>query len=88
MKRKPKKTPKYTRKVQRSMHDYGEIDFDKKLIRVNPRLGGLLNTILHEELHRKFPDKSEKWIVKAAKKEESKLTIPEAVKILEKYKKG
>ena len=76
----------YKRKVDRRMHDCGEIDFEKKLIRVNPRKGGLLNTVLHEELHKQFPDKNEKWICKKAKERESKLTITKAIEILKKYK--
>lgn len=75
----------YKRKIDKSMHSYGEIDFDKKTIRVNPRKGELLNTIVHEELHRKFPDKGERWIKKKTIKEENKLVPSEAVKLLKKY---
>ena len=75
----------YKRVVDRRMHDFGEIDFDKLKIRVNPRKGDLINTIIHEELHRKYPDKSEKWIRKKSKKQESALTIHQAVKLLKKY---
>ncbi|MCP3684119.1 MAG: hypothetical protein GY861_15670 [bacterium] len=75
----------YERVVDRSMHDYGDCDFDKKRIRVNPRLGGLLNTIIHEELHAKYPDKSEKWIKDKSKKHEASLTIKDAQRLLKKY---
>lgn len=75
----------YKREVDRGMHDYGDIDFDKKIIRINPRHGDLLNTIIHEELHRKYPDKPEKWIKKRAKKEESALTLGQAHKLIRKY---
>ena len=37
---------KYKRVVDRRMHCHGDIDFDKKRIRVNPRKGGLIDTIL------------------------------------------
>ena len=77
---------KLKRVVDRRMHDYGEMDYDKQRIRVNPRKGDLINTIIHEELHNKYPDKSEKWVKKKSKKQESSLTIAEAVKLLKKYK--
>jgi len=76
----------YERVVDRSMHDYGDIDFDKQRIRVNPRLGGLVNTVVHEELHKKYPDKSEKWIEKKSKKKESTLSVKDVMKLLKKYK--
>jgi hypothetical protein len=76
---------KYKRIVDTRMHDAGEIDFEKKQIRVNPRKGDLINTIVHEELHRKYPDKPEKWIRKKSKKEEASLTIAGAVKLLKKF---
>ena len=81
-----KKTPRgYKRTVKRNMHNYGDIDFDKKEIRVNPRHGDLLNTILHEEAHRRYPEKSEKKIKKIAKKQETALTLAKAAKLLKKY---
>jgi hypothetical protein len=76
---------KYKRIVDRRMRKAGEIDFEKKLIRVNPRAGDLINTIVHEELHRKYPDKPEKWIRKKAKEREKSLSIPQAVKLLKKF---
>ena len=86
-KRTTKKPPKkYTRKVDRRMRNYGDIDFEKKVIRVNPRHGDLINTIIHEELHRKFPDKGERWIKKEAKKEESSLTMAQAAKLIKQYR--
>jgi len=76
---------KVTRKVDRRMHDSGEFDTKKLSIRVNPRKGDLINTIIHEELHRKKPNLTEKQVRKKAKKEESMITINQAVKLLEKY---
>jgi hypothetical protein len=79
---------KYKRVVDTRMRDAGEIDFEKKLIRVNPRKREIVNTILHEELHRRYPKKNEKWIKKKAKEKESKLSIPATIKLLKKYKRG
>ncbi|HHI04322.1 MAG TPA: hypothetical protein ENL45_02135 [Candidatus Woesearchaeota archaeon] len=77
----------FKRKVDRSMHDYGEINYSKKIIRVNPRKGDLLNTIIHEELHRQYPNKPEAWIKKKSKKKEANLTISQAIGIMKRYMK-
>ncbi len=77
----------YKRKVDRSMHDYGEIDYETKTIRVNPRKGELLNTIIHEELHRVHPDWTEAKIRKTSKKQEKSLTMAEAAKLIGKFRK-
>ena len=78
----------YKREVDRRMHDFGETDFETKKIRVNPRKGDLINTVIHEELHRKFPNKPEKWVQKKSKKKESELTISKAINLLKKYKRS
>lgn len=77
----------YTRKVDRKMKDYGEIDEKKKVIRVNPKKGDLLNTVLHEEAHRIYPKLTEKQIRKKADKKETTMSIDQMVKILKKYRK-
>ena len=77
----------YKRKVDRSMHAYGEIDYETKTIRVNPRKGKLLNTIIHEELHRVHPDWTENKIRKVSKKRETSITMAEAAKLIGKFRK-
>ena len=77
---------KFKRIEDTHMRDAGEIDFEKKIIRVNPRKREIVNTIDHEELHKKYPKKTEKWIKKKAKEKESKLSISQTIKLLKKYK--
>ena len=78
--------PKHvTREVNRKMKLFGDADFETNHIRVNPKKGGLLNTILHEEIHLKHPNMKEKNIVKKASAEESKLTIRKAIGLLSKF---
>jgi len=77
----------YKRKVDRSMHDYGDIDEENQVIRVNPRKGELLNTIIHEELHRTHPDWTETKVRKASKKKELTLTMAEAAKLIGRFRK-
>jgi hypothetical protein len=79
------KFAKFKRVVDTRMHNAGEIDESKKLIRVNPRKGDLINTIIHEELHKQHWDKPEKWIKKKASEQEKSLTIAGAVKLLKKF---
>ena len=76
-----------TRKVDRKMRSYGDYDEKKKSIRVNPKMGGLLNTIIHEELHHSRPKLTEKQIGKKAKVIENKLTPKKAIRLLSKYTK-
>jgi len=83
-----KKRKGFVRKVDRSMHDYGEIDYDKQVIRVNPRKGDLVNTIVHEELHRKYPDWSERKVKKESKKKEQSLSISQVQRLLKKYQRS
>lgn len=79
---------KVTRKVSRTMRSFGDFEEKKKgvVIRVNPGKGGLIDTILHEELHRKFPKMGDKDIRKRAKAQEKKLSIPGAIRLLSKFK--
>lgn len=76
---------KWKRQVNRRMKHYGDIDFEKKVIRVNPQKGYLVNTIIHEELHRQFPDKPERWIYRRARFEESQLSVGDQIKLLKQY---
>ena len=76
---------KWTRKVDKKMKSYGDIDYDNRIIRINPSKGDAIDTALHEELHRKYPNKSEKWIRKKAKEQNKKFSIKKKVKLLLKY---
>lgn len=65
----------------------GDIDYEKKEIRINPKKRALVNTIIHEELHKRFPNKPEKWIYKKAAEKEKKMSIKQQIGLLIKYKK-
>ena len=73
--KKNKKTKGFTRKIDTKMKSFGDIDLEKKIIRVNPHKGELINTILEEEEHRKNPNLTEKVAKKKAFNKEKKLTI-------------
>jgi hypothetical protein len=61
---------------------FGEIDEENKIIRINPKRGDVVNTIIHEELHAKFPNLTEKEIRKKAEKIESKMTLKQMANLL------
>lgn len=64
----------WKRKIDNKMCSYGEIDYDKKVIRINTskkknkEKGDVIDTILHEEAHKNHPKMHEKNIRKLAKK--------------------
>lgn len=53
--------------VDNRMRDYGDIDFERRVIRINHAMHrrgreSLLDTLFHEELHRLFPSLGERAI--------------------------
>jgi hypothetical protein len=53
--------------VDNRMRDYGDIDYERRVIRINHAMhkgkrGALIDTIFHEELHRLFPNLGERAI--------------------------
>jgi hypothetical protein len=80
-----KKKKKYSRKIDTKMKDYGDIDEKKKIIRINPKKGDVINTILHEEEHQKDMKAGEKVIKKRALKKEKSLSVNDSIKLLKKY---
>lgn len=53
--------------VDNRMRDYGEINYERRVIRINHAMhkgkrGALIDTIFHEELHRLFPNLGERAI--------------------------
>lgn len=84
-----KKKKKWARIVDRRMRDYGEIDYSKRKMRVNPTKrgkGGIADTVMHEELHRRHPDLTEKKIVKMARVKLKKMSLKRIGNMLRKYK--
>jgi hypothetical protein len=75
----------WTYVVDKKMKDYGDSDNKKKVIRINPKKGELINTAIHEELHKKDWSLTEKEVDKKAKEKESKLSVKGAIKVLKKY---
>jgi len=83
---------KWKRIVDNKMRWHGDIDEDKKIIRINKskkknkRKGEIIDTIVHEETHRQHPKMHEKTVRKETKKKLKKMSIAQARKLYSKYK--
>ena len=83
-----KRKDSFTRKVDRDMKHAGVIDFSKKTIKVNPRKinkGGIADTVMHEELHRKHPKKTERKIKRLTKKKLRKVPLKKLGGMIERF---
>ena len=71
--------------IDTKMKCSGDIDEKTGTIKINPRKGNVLNTVIHENLHSSHWEKPEKWIYKKAKEMEKKTSIKKAIKLLKPY---
>jgi hypothetical protein len=75
----------YAYKEDKHMHAFGDIDYEKKIIRINPTKGDLVNTILHEEMHRKHPDMPHRTLKKKVKQKIARMDVKAQMKVLKKF---
>lgn len=59
-----------------------------KYIKTNTKKGDVTNTIIHELMHIRYPEKSEEEIQKISAKIESSLSMRDQAKLLENYESG
>jgi hypothetical protein len=79
------KAKRFTYKEDKRMRAFGAIDYRKNLIRVNPTKGDLVNTILHEEMHRKHPDMPHRMLHKRVKQKIAQMDVKAHLKVLKKF---
>ena len=79
------KRKRFIYKEDKQMRAFGDIDYRKKIIRVNPTKGDLVNTILHEEMHRKHPDMPHRTLEKKVKKKMAHMDVKAQIKVLKKF---
>jgi hypothetical protein len=79
------KRKRYAYKEDKHMHAFGEIDYEKRIIRINPTKGDLVNTILHEEMHRKHPDMPHRTLKKKVKVKIARMDVKAQMKVLKKF---
>lgn len=73
----------YKYKIDKKMKWYGICDFENTEIKINPTRGGLINTLIHEEVHRKHPNWPEKKVIEESKKVECRMTIKQSRDLLD-----
>ncbi len=79
----------WKRIVDNKMRWQGDIDYKKKLIRINKskskKKSSVIDTIVHEEYHRKKPTMHEKTVYKKTKKTVKRLSPKTKRKLYAKY---
>ena len=75
-----KKQKKWKRIVDNKMRGHGDIDDEKRIIRINKskeknkKRGEILDSIIHESNHAKYPKMTEKQIEKKTKEDIKRMT--------------
>lgn len=70
-----KKKNRYKYLIDNKMRYDGYCDFEKREIKINQNRVGLVNTVLHENLHREHPLWGERRVIRESKEIEARLTI-------------
>lgn len=71
------KESEFNYEVNKKIPHYGDTNYEKEKIRINPKKGDVVNTIIHEKLHANYPDMPHDEVYKNADKIESSMTLPE-----------
>ena len=72
----------YEVRIDDKMHKYGEVNLDTKVIRLNPKKGDFLNTVIHERLHANSPDMSEAQVQKESRRIERNMSVGDMAAML------
>lgn len=71
------KQEEYNIKIDTKIKPYGQTNFRDEEIKINPKKGDVVNTIIHEKLHANYPDMPHDEVYANADRIESKMTLPE-----------
>jgi hypothetical protein len=66
----------------RNLGHFGETRFDEEKIVINPKRGDVVNTIIHERIHEKNPEMSEREVIKKSGEVEASLSLRESANLL------
>ena len=80
-----KKKSKWKKSVDNRIRTFGDIDYEKKKIRINPKKGDVVDTIAHENFHRLYPNKTEKQIKTLAKEKIRTTSLRQKIEMLKEY---
>ena len=79
---KKKAIKNYKTMVDRKLPHYGESDLEKKVLKVNPKKGEVVNTLIHEKLHMAHPKMGEKKVRKMSEKMERKMSLTKQAEMM------
>ena len=80
-----KKKSKWKKSVDNRMRTFGNIDYEKKKIRINPKKGDVIDSIIHENLHKTYPNMTEKQIKNKAAQKNKELSLRKKVELLKEF---
>lgn len=93
---KKKKKKKVKRRVDNKMRNYGDFDPGEGVLRINKKRSrtwgkkhkkpGILDTIVHEEMHLSHPKLGERKVVKRTKKKVKRMSKKQKSKYYSKYR--
>jgi len=67
------------------MRTFGDINYEKKKIRINPKKGDVIDSIIHENLHKTYPNMTEKQIKNKAAQKNKELSLRKKIQLLKEY---
>jgi len=76
---------KWKKSVDNRMRTFGDIDYEKKKIRINPKKGDVIDSIIHENLHKTYPNMTEKQIKNKAAQKNKELSLRKKIQLLKEY---
>ena len=80
-----KKKSKWKKSVDNRIRTFGDINYEKKKIRINPKKGDVIDSIIHENLHKTYPNMTEKQIKNKAAQKNKELSLRKKVELLKEY---
>lgn len=67
--------------INENIEHYGDVDWEGH-IRVNPKRGDVVNTIIHEKIHAQDMTMPEEKVIELTKKVEASMSLPEMAQVL------
>ena len=73
---------KFTVEEDSSIGAYGLTDYEDKKIVINPQMGDVVNTVIHEKIHAEHPDMVHEEVYKKSYEIESNMSVREMGQLL------
>ena len=79
------KPSQWKKSIDNKMRTFGDINYEKKKIRINPKKGDVIDSIIHENLHKTYPNMTEKQIKNKAAQKNKELSLRKKIQLLKEY---